>query len=78
MKNKTKYGVGDMFLIHHGNEFSRGILCDINSDGHTKYTICWFDTVRGMGNYKKSGYTEFEIKINVDRCSWYYHPISKW
>ena len=74
---KTKYRVGDLFLIHHGNEFSRGILSDINSDGYTEYTICWFDTVRGMGNYKKSGYTEFEIRTNLDRCSWYHHPVGK-
>ena len=74
---KTKYRVGDLFLIHHGNDFSRGILSDINDDGHTKYTICWFDTVRGIGNYKKSGYTEFEIRTNLDRCSWYHHPVGK-
>ena len=75
---KTKYRVGDMFLVHHGNDFSRGILSDINDDGHTKYTICWFHKATTIGDYKKSGYTEFEIRIHIDRCSWYYHPISKW
>jgi hypothetical protein len=74
---KPKYRVGDLFLIHHGNDFSRGILSDINSDGHSKYTICWFHTSRTIGDYKKSAYTEFEIRINLDRCSWYHHPVGK-
>jgi hypothetical protein len=74
---KTKYRVGDLFMIYHGNQFSRGILSEINSDGYTEYTVCWFDSVRAVGDYKKSAYTEFEIRNNVDRCSWYHHPVGK-
>jgi len=75
---KTKYRVGDMFLVHHGNDFSRGILCEIRSCEikTNEYMICWFHRT-DLKSPRQVGYSEFEVKTHLDRCSWYHHPVGK-
>ena len=74
---KQQYNVGDMFVIYHGKTYTRAILTQIYKAGiHSEYTVCWFD--RGtVGDYRKTSYTHFEIKTNVDRCAWEHHKVGK-
>jgi hypothetical protein len=42
-----KYQVGDMFLIHHGNSYSRGIIVEIKKDcdkanALDEYHVAWY------------------------------------
>ena len=75
---KQQYNVGDMFVIYHGNLYSIGLLTEIDNDKKTydKYTICWFDK-KTIGEYRKAGYSLFEIKTQIDRCAWEYHKVGK-
>jgi hypothetical protein len=77
-----KCKVGDMFLIHHGNSYSRGILVKIKKECDTadaldEYHVAWFDSMVSGHTFRKVGYSLFEIKNNLRIGSWEHYLAPK-
>ena len=77
-----KCKVGDMFLIHHGNSYSRGIVVEIKKECDTvialdEYHVAWFDSMVSGHTFRKVGYSFFEIKNNLRIGSWEHYPAPK-
>jgi hypothetical protein len=74
---KQQYNVGDMFVVYHGKTYTRAILTQIYKAGtYSEYVVCWFDR-NTLGDYRKTSYTYFEIKTQIDRCAWEHHKVGK-
>jgi len=74
----VKYKVGDMFLIHHGNSYSRGILTEIevyDTDQPDGYHIAWFDNMISGQSFRTVGYNAYEIRDNLTTGRWQHCPL---
>jgi hypothetical protein len=74
----VKYKVGDMFLIHHGNTYSRGILTEIetyDTEQPEGYHIAWFDNMVSSNTFRTVVYNTYEIRNNLITYMWQHCPI---
>ena len=81
-KYQTKYHVGDLLLIHHGNSYSRGIIVEIKKECDTanaldEYRVAWFDSMVSGHTFRKVGYSFFEIINNLRTKQWEHYPVGK-
>jgi hypothetical protein len=77
-----KYRVGDMFLVHHGNSYSRGVIIEIEKECDTanaldECRVAWFDSMVSGHTFRKVGYSFFEIKNILRRKQWEHYPVGK-
>lgn len=73
---KNKYNIGDMFIMTHGSEFYRGIICEIDKDIEDEYVIYWTYPNQIMNSFCV-GYNKYQIQTKLLQDIWRYHPVKE-